>query len=124
APPLPPPGPGGDADGDLAADPVPGGRGAAPAHAARAVGVRRPPLAADPRPGLLQPAPPAAGPARPELRVHAPVRADGGPHLELPPHPRPLPLRPALRRAAAGAQAREREPAGDADHGPRRMSTP
>ncbi len=48
-------------------------------HAARGVGVRRPALAADPHPGLLEPAPPAAGPARQGLRVHALLRAGRGP---------------------------------------------
>ena len=56
-------------------DPVPGGRGAGRADAARAVGVRRSALAADPRAGLLEPAAAAEGPAREGLRVHAPVRA-------------------------------------------------
>ena len=53
----------------------PEGERAGQAHAARAVGVRRSPVAADPRAGLLEPAAAAAGPARQGLRVHAPVRA-------------------------------------------------
>ena len=53
----------------------PEGERAGDAHAARAVGVRRSAVAADPRPGLLEPAAAAAGPARQGLRVHAPVRA-------------------------------------------------
>ena len=50
------------------------GARAATARAAGGVGVRRSALAGDPGPGLLEPAPPAAGPARAGLRVHAPVR--------------------------------------------------
>ena len=59
----------------------PEGERAAEAHAARAVGVRRSALAADPRAGLLEPAAPAAGPAREGLRVHAPVRAGSRAHI-------------------------------------------
>ena len=65
------------------------------------VGVRRSTLAAHPRPGLLQPAPPAAGPARQGLRVHAPVRAGRGGHRQLRADRRRLPGRPSLREAAA-----------------------
>ena len=89
----------------------PEGERAGEAHAARAVGVRRPALAADPRPGLLQPAQAAAGPARQGLRVHAPVRAGRGPHLELRADRRRLPRRPSLRAAAPGAAGDQREPA-------------
>ena len=74
--PLPPARTGGDADGDLVAHPVPRGRASRdPPTPPEAWELRRPPLAADPRAGLLEPAPPAAGPARQGLRVHAPVRA-------------------------------------------------
>ena len=59
-----------------------------------------PRVAADPGAGLLEPAAPAAGPARQGLRVHAPVRADRGAHLELPADDRRLPRRPAPRAAA------------------------
>ena len=67
------------------------------AHTARAVGVRRSAVAADPRAGLLEPSPPAAGPARPGLRVHAPVGAGRGAHLELRADRRRLPGRPPVR---------------------------
>ena len=53
----------------------PEGRGARAAHAARGVGVRRSPLAGDPRAGLLEPPAAAEGSAREGLRVHAPVAA-------------------------------------------------
>ena len=95
-----------DADGDLVADPVPGRKRAAEAHAARAVGVRRSALAADPRAGLLQPAAAAEGAAREGLRVHAPVGAGRGRHLELRTDRRRLPRRPAVREAAPRAAVR------------------
>ena len=120
--PLPPAGTGGDADGDLVAHPVPRGQRAGEAHAARAVGVRRPTVAADPRSGLLEPAEAAAGPARQGLRVHAPLRADRGAHLELRADPRRLPRRPSLRAAAPGAAVGQREPARQADPRPRLLT--
>src|SRR3546814_7295952 len=67
--PLPPARAGGDADGDLVAHPLPGGGRATPPHPARGVGLGRSPLAAHPRAEILQPAPPAARPAREGLRV-------------------------------------------------------
>src|SRR3546814_9735305 len=91
--PLPPARAGGDADGDLVAHPLPGGGRATPPHPARGVGLGRSPLAAHPRAGLLQPAPPAARPAREGLRVHAPLRARRGPPLELRARARRLPGR-------------------------------
>ena len=60
-----------NADGDLVADPIPRRDRAGEAHASRAVGVRRSPLAAHPRAGFLEPAAPAEGTARPGIRVHA-----------------------------------------------------
>ena len=81
------------------------------AHAARGVGVRRSAVAADPRAGLLEPAAAAEGPAREGLRVHAPVRAGRGTHLELRTDRRRLPRRPSLRAAAPGAAGGQREPA-------------
>ena len=74
----------------------PEGKRAGEAHAARAVGVRRSAVAADPRAGLLEPAEAAEGPAREGLRVHAPERAARGTHLELPADHRRLPRRPSL----------------------------
>ena len=88
----------------------PEGAEPAAAHAARDLGVGRPPLAADPGPGLLQPAAPAAGPARQGLRVHAPVRAGRGPPLELRADPRRLPRRPPPREAAPRPARGQRQP--------------
>jgi hypothetical protein len=79
-------------------------------HAARAVGVRRSTLAADPRAGLLEPAEPAAGPARQRVRVHAPVRTGRGRHRQFRTDRRRLPGRPSLREAAPGAARDQREP--------------
>ena len=78
----------------------------ADAHAARAVEPRRPALAADPDPGLLEHPPTAARAPRPRVRVHAPVGRPRGARLELRADDRRLPGRPPPRAAAAGAAAR------------------
>src|SRR5262249_54256655 len=69
-------------------------------------GPRRPALAADPDPGLLEPAASAAGTARAGLRLHAPLREAGRAHLEFRTDdrrpPRRSPPRPAAGRAARG----------------------
>ena len=113
--PVPSAGTGGDADGDLVARAVPGGRGAGVAHATRAVGGRRSPVATDPRAGLLEPAAAAARPARKGVRVHALVGTGRGSHLELRADPRRLPCRPPVRTAAPGAAVRQRRSLRQAD---------
>ena len=71
-----------------------------------AVGVRRPAVAAHPGAGLLQPAAATTRPARAELRVHAPLGAQRGPHLELPAGDRRLPRRASLRQTCSRRCAR------------------
>ena len=114
-------GTGGDADGDLVARAIPRGRRAGEVRAARAVGGRRSPVAADPRAGLLEPAAAAEGPAREGLRVHAPVRAGRGTHLELRTDRRRLPRRPPVRAAAPGAAVGQRRALRQADPRPRHL---
>src|SRR5262249_15435314 len=58
--------------------------------------------------GLLESPAPAEGTARARLRVHAPLRDDGGPRLELRAHDRRIPRRPGARAAGAGAQRGQR----------------
>ena len=83
----------------------PEGERAGKAHTARAVGVRRPTVAADPGAGLLQPAQAAAGPACERIRVHAPVRASGGRHRQLRTHRRRVPRRPSLQKLLPALQS-------------------
>ena len=101
----------------------PEGEEPAEARAARALGERRSAVAADPRAGLLEPAAPAAGPAREGLRVPAPVGARRGAHLQLRTDRRRLPCRPPVRAAAARAALGQREPARPADRRPRHLMT-
>ncbi len=86
-------------------DAVSGRRDSATNQDARAVGVQRPALAADPDAGFLEPAAAATGPAHERFRVHAAVKPGRGAHQQLPAADRRLPGRGREREAAGGRAA-------------------